>query len=65
MLSYCVDICHIYSLFSIKFPICVSSDSVSLLSCGGSMVPERGTEKTVTLTDIYLIGLIWTVETSY
>ena len=29
-----VDICHIYSLFSIKFPHCVSSDSVSLMSFG-------------------------------
>ena len=36
-------ICHIYSLFTIKLPLFVSLDSVSLLSCGGSIVTKRWT----------------------
>ena len=56
--------------FSITFHLFVSSDSVSLLGCGGGTVTKKqkgdfSTKKTVVLKDNYLIWLFWTVEASY
>lgn len=47
-----------FSLFSSKFPLCASQDSVSLVSCGGGIVdkrrnfaPKRLTVKDLTYSD--------------
>ena len=45
--SYRVDICHMHSHFNIQFSLCISSDSVNLLSCDAIVTKgDPGTKKT-------------------
>ncbi len=51
-----------YSLLSTEFPLCVSTDGVSMLSCSGIIITQR---ENLLLKKTNLIYLTQTAEASY